>query len=223
MLTRSAVSVVEALAEDIGQRIFAGELEGGTPLTEQQLADHYAVARPTAKAAIEKLVAGGLLSRGVNKTARVPLLTAEDIHEIYHTRILLETAAVRTLALAGEVPFEAREANLRLQAFDQRFVAEIIEADIQFHTSLIDSLQNSRYSALYRSIWSEIRMCMAQVQGFSLLSTEAIAKEHARILELIESRLAEEAAAEVEGHLIRAGNRLVEFQSGGAPRSTLAL
>ena len=67
----AAVSIVDAVASDLRSRIFAGELGSGDALTESEVASAYDVARPTAKAAIEKLVAEGLLDRGTHKTARV--------------------------------------------------------------------------------------------------------------------------------------------------------
>ena len=67
-----ALSIIDALTDDLRLRIFRGELVRGTRLTETDLAAGYDVARPTAKAAIEKLVAEGLLRRDAHKTARVP-------------------------------------------------------------------------------------------------------------------------------------------------------
>ena len=66
------LSIVDAIADDIRGNLFNGALPGSTQLTEAEVATTYDVARPTAKAAIEKLVAEGLLLRGTHKTARVP-------------------------------------------------------------------------------------------------------------------------------------------------------
>lgn len=44
------VSVVQAMINDLRSRIFDGELPPGTPLGEVDVAAHYGVARPTAKA-----------------------------------------------------------------------------------------------------------------------------------------------------------------------------
>ena len=54
----TATSIVDAIAIDLRTRLFAGELTPDVPLTETEIAMSYDVARPTAKAAIEKLVAG---------------------------------------------------------------------------------------------------------------------------------------------------------------------
>jgi hypothetical protein len=44
------------------------------------------MARPTAKAALERLVYEGILRRATNKTARVPLMDADDIRDLYYSR-----------------------------------------------------------------------------------------------------------------------------------------
>ena len=58
-------------------------------------AKKFDVARPTAKAAIEQLVPIGLLRRLRNKTARVPLLDAADVADLYLSRGVIERAVVR--------------------------------------------------------------------------------------------------------------------------------
>ena len=67
----TATSIVDAVATDLRSRLLVGELTPDVHLTENEIATSYQVARPTAKAAIEKLVAEGLLVRGVHKTAHV--------------------------------------------------------------------------------------------------------------------------------------------------------
>jgi DNA-binding GntR family transcriptional regulator len=55
-------------------------------LAEVSVAQMFDVARPTAKAAIEQLVHVGQLRRMRNKTARVPLLNANDVADLYLSR-----------------------------------------------------------------------------------------------------------------------------------------
>ena len=71
-MVRSIVvlSVIEAIAEDLKSQVLHQELAAGTPLTEVEVATRYDVARATAKAAIERLVAEKVLVRKNHKTAR---------------------------------------------------------------------------------------------------------------------------------------------------------
>jgi len=100
-------SVIDALRSEIQSQIVKGAIPPGTALTELSVAHNFDVARPTAKAAIEQLVSIGLLRRLPNKTARVPLLDAADIADLYLSRNLVERAVVRLLAERGQVPPDA--------------------------------------------------------------------------------------------------------------------
>ncbi|MBR22007.1 MAG: GntR family transcriptional regulator, partial [Leifsonia sp.] len=66
-VTRVPDAVYEALRESLLTQHEAP----GSAVTEQAIADRFGVARPTAKVALERLVADGLLRRTAHKTARV--------------------------------------------------------------------------------------------------------------------------------------------------------
>jgi DNA-binding GntR family transcriptional regulator len=215
--TISAVSVVDALADDLRRRLFAGELPSGSLITEALLAEDYNVARSTSKAAIEKLTTEGLLQRGAHKSARVPVLSIDDVRDIYRTRLRLESSALRELAVERRAPDAAAAANERVRQAGAAIVAggsiAAVEPDMHFHASLVEAIGSPRVERMYRSLVDEVRLCMAQVQGRSLLSVEQIAAEHQEILEHLETGNAEAAVACLEGHLKRASDRLVRALS----------
>lgn len=218
-----ATSIVDAIAQDLREQLYGGKLEGNESLTEVSVSARYDVARPTAKAAIEKLVSEGLLIRGQHKTARVPVIGPDDVRDIYITRRRLESEAVRSLAGKGLVPEEARLANADLKLRAGETALAIVEPDMRLHTSLIDAVSSPRLSKMYRTLVGEVRLCMSQVQGKSLLSVESIAGEHERLLELIEQGDAEGAVELLEVHLSRARERLVGAMGGEAgPEARLA-
>jgi DNA-binding GntR family transcriptional regulator len=201
---------VDALYAAIRERILTGELAGGSGLTEMDLARQYAVARPTAKSAMERLVHEGLLRRASNKTARVPVLTADDIRDLYFSRTFLEREVMATLAGKRLVPEAARESVHALRnAASNPVVTEIVGIDIAFHRALFDAIGSARLNRLYESLMGEVHLCMAQVQANHLLSPERIADEHAAILDAIEAGAKQRAAKEITEHLNRACVRLV--------------
>ena len=211
-----AVSVVDAIAADLREQVLVGRAAPGSPLTEQDVAQRYDVARPTAKAAIEALVFEGLLERRTHKTARVVQLGPEDVRDIYRSRANLESQVLRELALTRGVPAEARAANAEILGMDDASAMDVVGPDMRFHTALIDALGSPRTSRMYRSLVSEVTLCMAQVQGRQLLTAKLISGEHERMLELIEAGDGDGAAALLADHLGRARERLVE-QLGGVP------
>jgi DNA-binding GntR family transcriptional regulator len=212
----SAVSIVEAVASDLRQRIFAGELGSAHALTETEVASSYEVARPTAKAAIEKLVAEGLLVRGTHKTARVADLGPDSVRDIYLARAYLESEVLRRLAAGHTVPAGAVQANRDIAALTSGAPLDVVEPDMRFHTSLIDAVGNERISRMYSSLVAEVRLCMTRVQSLHLLDTGLIQAEHQKLLELIEAGQGEEAAQLLDRHLGRARERLVAAMGGEA-------
>ncbi|PTT70257.1 GntR family transcriptional regulator [Arthrobacter sp. HMWF013] len=212
----AAVSIVEAIAADLRSRIFSGDLGSGQSLTETEVASSYEVARPTAKASIEKLVAEGLLDRGTHKTARVVDLGPDSVRDIYLARAYLESEVLRRLARTKAVPQTAVQANRDIAAVQTGAPLDVVEPDMRFHTSLIDAVGNERISRMYRSLVGEVRLCMVRVQSLQLLDTELIHAEHQKILELIEAGQGEAAADLLDEHLGRARERLVAAMGGAA-------
>lgn len=218
MVARVTVqSVVDAIADDLRNSVLTGELPPGAALTEAEVAGRYEVARATAKAAIERLVAESVLERSTHKTARVVRLGPDDVRDIYLSRAFLETGVLRRLARDGvAIPDEARAANAEIRRRWDASSFDIVEPDMRFHTSLIDAAGNIRTSRMYRSLASEVTLCMAQVQGRQLLSPAIIVAEHERILEHIEAGDGDAATELLDEHMARARELLVAAL-GGTP------
>lgn len=230
MVARVTVpSVVDAIADDLRTSVLTGELPPGAALTEAEVSSRYEVARATAKAAIERLVAESVLERSTHKTARVVRLGPDDVRDIYLSRAILEAEVLRRLARAGTpIPADAREANAEIRRRWDGSSFDIVDPDMRFHGSLVDAVGNVRTSRIYRSLTSEVKLCMAQVQGRQLLSPEVIVAEHERILQLVEAGAGDAAAELLEEHLGRARELLVGALGGepgpeaGRPSSVLA-
>ena len=209
-------SVIDAVVDDLKGQVLARALAPGQALTEADVASRYDVARATAKAAIERLVGDKVLVRKNNKTARVVKLGPADVRDIYRTRAYLESEVLRRLAERREVPVEAKLANAEIEKLWHQGRFDIVEPDMRFHTSLIDSLGSIRTSEVYGSLAFEVKLCMSQLQGSQQLSPEVIVAEHARMLEQIESGDADGVAALLDEHLARA-RELLAGQLGGEP------
>lgn len=217
-MVRSIVvtSVIDAVVDDLRSQVLARELPPDHPLTEADVAARYDVARPTAKAAIERLVAEKVLVRKNHKTARVVKLGPGDVRDIYRTRVYLESEVLRRLAAGKVVPAEARAANAEIEALWQQGIWDIVGPDMRFHTCLIDALGSERTSTAYASLAFEVKLCMSQLQGSQRLSPEIIAAEHALILDHIASGNSEGVAEVLDEHLSRA-RELLAAALGGEP------
>ncbi len=205
-------SLVDAVCKAMRQRILSGEIAGGTAVTENLVATEFSVARPTAKAAVERLVHDGLLRRTANKSARVPTLDADEVRDLYFSRGLIERAVMPALAERRLVPDSARAALAEFDsAVGRSDVAQVVEKDVEFHRALVDSLESPRVSRLYASLMGEFHLCMAQVQILNLLNPQIIALEHAAIVDAIADGDPKRAVAEIDAHLDNARKRIVAF------------
>jgi len=210
----TATSIVEAVGDDLRARILSGALTPAEAVTELEVAGFYSVARPTAKAAIEKLVAEGLLVRGTHKSARVADLGPDSVRDIYLARAYLESEILRRLAAGKVVPAGAVEANQDILELADASEMALVEPDMRFHTSLVDAVGNERTSRMYRSLVSEVRLCMTRVQSLHLLERAAIHAEHQQILEHLAAGDPDAAAATLDAHLSTARERLAGALGG---------
>src|ERR1700712_5984130 len=84
----------DTIHDELRSRILSLEDAPGTTFTESAVALQFGVARPTAKMAIERLVAEGLLRREAHHPARVPQLTRDDLIDLFDNRAIIEGAAI---------------------------------------------------------------------------------------------------------------------------------
>jgi DNA-binding GntR family transcriptional regulator len=199
-------SLTEALYESVRKRIVNGDIPQGEKLTEVRLAGEYNVARPTAKAVLERLTALGLLRRTAHKTAVVPTLDEDEIRDLFFSRVTIEKAAVSTLAAGGEVPPAAAKAQVAIEyaARDHLFENQV-EADI----ALVAGVGSRRLSRMHELIIGEVHLTMGQYQAHRTAKPSTVAAEHAAILLAIESADPTAAAEHMAYHLEQAQGRLL--------------
>ncbi|WP_327636097.1 GntR family transcriptional regulator [Kribbella sp. NBC_00482] len=208
-------SLTDALYESIRKRIVNGEIPPGEKLTEVRLATEYNVARPTAKAALERLTALGLLRRTAHKTAVVPVLDEAEIRDLFFSRITIEKAAVSTLAATGQVPADAARAQVAIEyAARDRLFENQVEADIAFHTALVAAVGSRRLARMHQLIIGEVQLTMGQYQAHRKAAPTTVAEEHAAILEAIQQGAPAAAADHLAHHLEQAQGRLLSTLSG---------
>jgi DNA-binding GntR family transcriptional regulator len=205
-------SVIDALEASLRDQILNQEIPVGAAIRETEVARAFDVARPTAKAAIERLLAAGLLTRDVHRSARVLTLSADDASDLYLARTVLEAGIVRRLAVGRTLPQEATATIEIMKDLDDNAPPkQYVAPDIEFHAALTAQVGSRRVSQMHAALMQQMQLCMAQVQAHHLLSPTVIVAEHERIAAAITEGAAETAARELETHLERARSVLVEF------------
>lgn len=201
----SAGVLPETIAQRLRADIIAQKDAPGSSITESAVALRFGVARPTARIAIDRLVADGLLHREAHRAARVPELSRDDILDLFETRSIVEAAAMGALAGAGTIPATALQAHRSLRSG----VAGFAHDDIQFHRALVSGQPSSRLTRMHKLLMGEIELCIGQVQSAQLITAHEVADQHQGILDAITAGDAATAERLTRDHIFGARDRLL--------------
>lgn len=209
-MSLKTTSLPEAVYEALRESIVTGTVAPGSLMTETAIAVLYEVARPTAKAALERLVSEGLLTRQAHRAARVPELDRDDIVDLFSNRALIEEAALHNLAVTAAVPSTALDlhrALLEHAANDDR--AALARTDIDFHRALVVAQHSPRLSRMHSLIMGEIELCIGQVQAHQLIRAADVAEQHQGILDAVAVGDIALAGRLTREHIFNARDRLL--------------
>ncbi|MFL5844681.1 MAG: GntR family transcriptional regulator [Solirubrobacteraceae bacterium] len=162
-------TAVAALTAALRDRILDGDLAPGTRLVEREIVEDNGVSRVTARSALGRLEAEGLVNSAPHRGAWVASLGAEQLHDLFALRTALEVEAAR-IALA-ERP-DALDAELG-EAVDALAAAcrpkrvvwrRVGEAHEEVHRALVDAAHSPRISAAHRALAAEMRIFVLQLR-----------------------------------------------------------
>ncbi|QEV19154.1 GntR family transcriptional regulator [Streptomyces alboniger] len=177
--------------------------EGGTLLTEGELAEAVGVSRTPVREALLKLEVEGLLRLYPKKGALVLPVSAQEITDVVETRLLVETHAVRKAVPAPTGLVERLEGLLSRQR-EQAAAGDLAGAAVTdrcFHAEIVRSGGNEILSRLYDQLRDrQLRMGVAVMHSHP----DRIAKtlsEHEEILAALRCGDAEVAVSVVTRHV----------------------
>jgi DNA-binding GntR family transcriptional regulator len=214
MVNQTAHTVLpDSIYEELRTRILAQTDAPGTTFTESAIALRFGVARPTAKTAIERLVAEGLLRRESHSAARIPELSRDDIVDLFENRAIVEAAALSRLASAGTIPAQALAAHRALQAgadSDAPYAA----LDIAFHRALVTGQSSTRLIRMHSLLMGEIELCIGQVEAVHLRTAHDVSRQHQGILDAVTAGNAALAERLTREHIAESCERLLAHVDG---------
>jgi len=194
-------------ASMVGERIRSGILDGSLPpgsqLNEVGLATSFGVSRGPVREALQRLIQEGLLRSEPHRGVFVPVMSAEDIDDIYLARAALETAAVRRITgtarsarAAKALAPVVRAMRKAEQAGDWAAVAE---RDLDFHSAMVAAAGSPRLERMFTTVISETRLCLSLLTG-AYDARDDLVDEHVRITELLSDDDTEGALAALQKH-----------------------
>ncbi|MER5178692.1 GntR family transcriptional regulator [Streptomyces sp. NPDC002896] len=177
--------------------------EGGTLLTEGELAEAVGVSRTPVREALLRLEVEGLIKLYPKKGALVLPVSAQEIADVVETRLLVEEHAARK-AVPASPRLIARLEELLEKQKAQAAAGDLAEAAVTdrcFHAEIVRSGGNEILSRLYDQLRDrQLRMGVAVMHSHP----DRIAKtlvEHQEILDALRSGDGEAAVAVVHRHV----------------------
>ncbi|MEO3972696.1 GntR family transcriptional regulator [Streptomyces sp. CAU 1734] len=187
----------------VKQAVLDRRYEGGTLLTEGELADAVGVSRTPVREALLKLEVEGLIKLYPKKGALVLAVSAQEIADVVETRLLVEEHATRKAVPASPRLLARLEELLEQQRSrgEAGDLAAVAATDRLFHAEIVRSGGNEILSRLYDQLRDrQLRMGVAIMHAHP----DRIAKnivEHGEILDALRAGDPDRAAELVRRHV----------------------
>ncbi|MDO9415552.1 GntR family transcriptional regulator [Pararhizobium sp.] len=129
-------SLTDQIVTELRRRIITGQLDEGTPLRQEKLANELGVSRVPLREAIRQLEAEGLVVSELHKGTVVTSLSLEEIEELFEIRERLETWLFEVaIPRMTEADFALVE-SVTDQAMASGSIAEVGDLNWRFHEAL---------------------------------------------------------------------------------------
>lgn len=182
----------ETFASMVGERIRSSIIEGvlspGSQLHEVELAASFGVSRGPVREALQRLIQEGLLRSEAHRGVFVPVMTDDDIVDIYVAREALETAAVRRITGTSRAATAYKSLDKVVRGMEAAERAgdwkSVASRDLDFHTALVAAAESSRLERMFTTVISETRLCL-RVLTSAPDARDDLVQEHRDITEKI--------------------------------------
>ncbi|GIP34898.1 GntR family transcriptional regulator [Paenibacillus sp. J2TS4] len=212
--TPTRMSAKERALAQIQRWIIDGTLLPGEKLIDSELAEALGVSRTPIREALQLLEVQGLVEMHPGKDTRITTVRQDDLLKMYPT-----LASLHSLATEQASRHILPEHLEQLKAFNQQFAKAIengqpyqaMEEDEQFHNFLVELSDNPYISSFSSHLQIHIRRFKYVFLKQPDLSTLASVQEHAAIIDALERKDPEEAAAMMKQNLLRPMRELYEW------------
>jgi DNA-binding GntR family transcriptional regulator len=199
-------SLAYEVARRLSRLIEEGHLPPGTRLVEIDLSRQMGVSRGPLREALRILETMALVENIPGRGSYVAALSREDAIELYAVRLILEVEAARQAAhhpVAEDIEI-LRDLYASLVSANQgREYSQLEGEDILFHQKIWAMSGNKRLKQMLDSMINQIRRYHS-LQTHLYQTPMVGVDEHGDILEAIEQKMPDEAAAAMRRHMLTA-------------------
>ncbi|WP_022663850.1 GntR family transcriptional regulator [Desulfospira joergensenii] len=195
-------TTVDRVVEALKRALFDGKISPGEQLKEMDLSRVFSVSRSTVREALRVLTSDGLVVYAPNKGVMARKLTKEEVEDIFLTRNVLETAAVKA---AAQCPPESLD--LLRKAMDEYAVTALTgdtlrsaDAHVEFHSVMVGLIGSNRLMETERSLMRDLQLVIASIdQNRNDLDREV--EKHENLTQLLLNRKTADAIQWVDKDL----------------------
>jgi DNA-binding GntR family transcriptional regulator len=206
------------VTERLRAAIVNGSLEPGSQLSEVELANTFGVSRGPVREALQRLVQEGLLLSEPHRGVFVPVLTDDDVLDIYLAREALESAAIRSIVANGTSATASETLDQSVTEMEKAEAAGDWEAvgnfDLEFHVALVEASGSQRLQRMFSTVISETRLCLGALTSADTRTD--LVQEHRQICGLMQQGKIEQALAVLGKHFDDAVVTLSRRRTGAA-------
>jgi DNA-binding GntR family transcriptional regulator len=206
-------ALIDQVYDRLLTAIVDGTLPPGSRLTQESAADMLGVSRQPVSHALQVLKRRGLLIEHGRKGLAVSSVEASRVRELYQVRAALDGLAAELSAQrvkAGKVSKRERAEVLKylqagLELGPDAPIASLIDADVNFHSSIYRLSGNQAISETVAEQWPHFRRSMGLVLRGGT-RRRLVWGEHEAVLQVIFDGEAERADTLARAHAVKAGD-----------------
>lgn len=183
-------TIGEIVYDTLKERILKGQYSPGQRLITNDLANEFNVSRMPIREALQRLEAStGLVSLIPHKGATVVVTSEEDLVEVFHIRVALESLAARLACpnMKSKQIDHLETINQKIIALEHKDDEEYFqELNLEFHSILWIAARSPRLETMLRSLYDasrNYRYISIKLPG----RLEEIVKEHKDIIAALRS------------------------------------
>jgi DNA-binding GntR family transcriptional regulator len=214
-------STADRVAALLRTHIMQGLFPPGTRLSEEALGQALEVSRNTLREAFRLLCHERLAVHHMNRGIFVPVLSSQDVVDLYELRRLVEGGAARR---AGSAPMEARQAVLAVVEHAEQAAAagrwlDVRTDDLRFHQAVAALVGSPRVDELMRRALAEMRLIFHVITEPAQFHAPYIDRNRV-IAELVVAGDGEAAEAELLRYLDDAERQILDAYERSAAVAT---
>lgn len=183
-------TLAAVVTAQIRQRIIDGSFPPGTQMNEAELAARFSTSRGPVREGMQRLVQEGLLVSSPHRGIYVPVLTADDLDDLYFARAAIERAALLRLTERGAPAALLADLEQALGAMalaiEEQSWKEVSAADLRFHELMVNAAGSPRLTRMYASLAGQTRLAL-NITLDTYKGRQDLLQEHTDLLRMLAS------------------------------------